>query len=438
MTRVKLTKTEVESAVPREKGDLFLWDAGKGSISGFGLKVTPAGGKTFVMQYRLRFAKSDRRYKIGKFGDWTVETARARARDLRRDIDSGIDPFEKRAAEHKARVREKRLEVDRSFETVSTLYLDHYKVEPRSAGAKKGRKRSERTIEMMEGAMKFLREQFAGKRIDAIEPSDMRGAMDAIPAHQMAKRRNTDACARLLFAWAADRDFTESNPFDAITKRPPTVASRNRVLDDRELALVWLATRRLDYPFGPLFRLLILTGQRRGEVGGLDWQELDRATREWRIPRERTKNGVEHTVPLSSAMLAEFDAMAAKSDKWPKRGLIFTVTGTTPVSGHSRAKSRLDAAIAKIAAENRTEGITDWRTHDLRRTVATGFQRLGVRLEVTEAVLNHVSGSRGGIAGVYQQHDWKPEKVLALNSWAQHVLALNRPKAMEEAASEAG
>jgi integrase len=116
--------------------------------------------------------------------------------------------------------------------------------------------------------------------------------------------------------------------------------------------------------------------------------------------------------------VAEIGALASKADKWPRRGLLFTTTGKTPVSGFSKAKKRLDAAIARL---NEGEALEDWTLHDLRRTLATGMQRLGVRFEVTEAILNHVSGSRSGVAGIYQRHDWRPEKQTALQAWSDHI-----------------
>lgn len=427
MARERLIKSVIDAAQARERGDLFLWDAGKGAVTGFGLKVTPKGGKTFVLQYRMRGAKHDRRIKIGKYGVWTVERARDRARELRREIDAGTDPFDKRAAEHRAREEAKRLAVDRSFETVAGRFLEHYRAEPRASGARKGKLRSARTIEMMEGAIAYLKDKFGQTRIDQIGSGDLRRAIEAIPAANQATRRNTDACARILWKWAAEQEEIDSNPFDTISRRPAVVASRERVLDDAELGLLWSASLDLDYPVGPYFRLLILTGQRRAEVAAMSWSELDKGAREWCIPASRAKNGIAHIVPLSDAVVAELDALAPK-DEWPPKGLVLTTTGETAFSGFSRAKALLDAGAAKLAAKNEREAPAEWRVHDLRRTLATGMQRLGIRLEVTEAVLNHVSGSRGGLAGVYQRHDWKDEKRVALEAWAAHVERILKPE----------
>lgn len=432
MASLRLTKTVIDAAEPRAdrpNSDLYLWDGGKGSVSGFGFKVTPAGGRSFVFQYRMRGAKSDRRYKIGRYGDWTVDTARDRARELRRMVDASVDPLEHDKAQAKAVERAKRDAVDRAFDVVADGWLEDYKVERRQNGARKGRVRSEATITMVDGAVTFLKKQFGNRRIDEIEDVDITTAIGKIAAAKMATRRNTFASARILWRWAKRQRLIIENPFDHLDA-PAAPQSRDRVLSDAEMQVLWMATYKQAYPFGPSYRLLALTGQRVDEVGGMEWSELDRQARVWLIPSVRTKNGVTHRVPLSDAAIAELDALAPKG-KWPAKGLVFTVTGKTPISGHSRAKRRLDADMAALALDMERDAPVAWRTHDLRRTVATGFQKLGVRFEVTEAVLNHVSGSRGGIAGVYQQHDWADEKRAALEAWAEHLLSLTRPKAVE-------
>jgi integrase len=184
------------------------------------------------------------------------------------------------------------------------------------------------------------------------------------------------------------------------------------VLTDEELGLLWKATELSGSPFGPLFQLLILTGQRREEVAGLDWSELDRPTGSWLIPGYRTKNRKANYIPLSKAAIAVLDGIAA-DHPWPRTGYVFSTTGKTPVSGFSKAKRRMD----ELMRESLGERFQPWRAHDLRRTLATGMQRLGVRFEVTEAILNHVSGSRAGVAGIYQRYDWAAEKRDALGAW---------------------
>jgi uncharacterized protein YodC (DUF2158 family) len=164
-----------------------------------------------------------------------------------------------------------------------------------------------------------------------------------------------------------------------------------------------------------------------------------RQTSTWALPGERTKNGVPHMVPLSTPVRdmlkgllpqGATEAKRAIQDRRAISALVLPGTAGTPFSGWSRAKKKLDDAIVNARAKAASARgaapapLAPWTVHDLRRTVATGLQRLGVRLEVTEAVLNHISGSRGGIAGVYQRHDWAAEKRAALDAWAAHALAI--------------
>ena len=197
-------------------------------------------------------------------------------------------------------------------------------------------------------------------------------------------------------------------------------------MDEGEVVEIWNAASKVGWPFAPLFRLLLTTGQRREEVAGLRWEELDRSTLTWMLPGARSKNGRAHLVPLSQLARSILDGHAG-SDDWPTEGLIFTTTGKTPVSGHSRAKRRLDAFIAESRLEAGLQPLKPWRVHDLRRTVATSFQKLGIRFEVTEAVLNHQSGARSGVAGIYQRHDWADEKRFALEKWGTHLTVLVQP-----------
>lgn len=434
--RAKLTKALIDGLRPDPKRDLFVWDEGKGAVTGFGFKVTPAGGRSFVLQYRVRGTAQDRRIKIGKYGDWTLELARVRARELKREVDAGRDPIELRAEANRNREESKRLSVDRAFNALADRFLDQYE----NGTKKNGSKRSPGTVDGMRLALNFFRGRFGDDRIDQITAEQIDAALDAIPAAQTARRRNTAVYGEQIFTWALRKRLIDESPFTLISK-PPIVAARDRWLRDDELALIWRASRRLEYPYGPLYRLLILTGQRREEVAAMRWEELDRKTREWRIPGARTKNSRDQIVPLSDAAMAEIEAALPRSwekKTWPGKGLLFTVTGETPVSGYSRAKKALDEKIAELAENERTGAPVAWRIHDLRRTLATGLQRLGVRLEVTEAVLNHVSGSRGGIAGIYQRHDWAEEKRAALDAWADHMLTLIAPRPVpksEEAAN---
>ena len=407
MAKRRINKTTVDELRPGA-GEVMWWDD---RIAGFGVKVTPAGSKSYLFQYRLGGrAGRTRRYSIGKHGSITAETARKEAERLATLVRQGVDPQEeKQEAARKS--------VDLAFKPYAERFVEDC--------LKVRWKASYRDGEAL--LLRYAVPVLGKKPLHEIGRADVRAVLNPI-RRKTATARNMFAVLRRLFRWAVSEGDIPISPIAGM-EPPPLPAKRDRVLSDPELRLVWLATEKLDYPFGPLFRLLVITGQRLEEVSGLMWGELEKASATWSLPSDRAKNGNASQVPLSAMAVAELDALAERTgrkvkDGWPRTGFVFSTTGETSVSGHSRAKWRLDREVAALAAiEEYPAEFAPWRLHDLRRTLATGMQRLGVRFEVTEAILNHVSGSKSGVAGVYQLHGWGPEKKLALQSWSDHVSA---------------
>ena len=163
---------------------------------------------------------------------------------------------------------------------------------------------------------------------------------------------------------------------------------------------------------------MLLLGQRRSEVAEARWDEFNDDLTLWTLPPERTKNGEQHEVPLPEA--AREILKRVREKRLPGSPFVFTTTGTTPISGWSKAKAALDKKIAELAGGP----IPDWRIHDLRRSAATGMIQIGVAPHIVEAVLNHISGHKGGIAGVYNVAKYPEEKLFALERWSEHVLRL--------------
>jgi integrase len=188
-------------------------------------------------------------------------------------------------------------------------------------------------------------------------------------------------------------------------ERPTKPQSRDRVLTDEEWARVWRACD--DGPYGHAFKLLASTGLRREQVGRLRWSEIEGDT--IHFEGLRTKNGDPQLVPLSKAAQEVLRKVPRIGDEF-----VFTFDGDKPINSWSRAKDALDKA----------SGVSNWRTHDLRRTLATGMQRLGIIEPVVEAVLGHTTGRKRGIARVYQKHDYAAEKHEAVERWGEHVSAL--------------
>ena len=250
-----------------------------------------------------------------------------------------------------------------------------------------------------------------------LTPKAVKATLNAIVDDgKKATARLTGAYGRACYGWAIGKDLLLENPFAGL--KLAAVASRERVLSDEELVAIWGATRGPGV-YNAIVRMLILTGQRRDEVAGMTWGEIAPDLSTWTIPAGRTKNGVAHIVPLppqARAIISSAHRMATdNADEKADDELEFVFRGRAGVfNGFSKAKTTLDE----------DSGVKDWRLHDLRRTMATGLQKLGVRLEVTEAVLNHVSGSRAGIVGIYQRHEWADEKRAALNAWGEHIAAI--------------
>jgi integrase len=206
------------------------------------------------------------------------------------------------------------------------------------------------------------------------------------------------------------------------------VGIRDRTLTDAELRLVWLAAGDLGGSFGPITRLLILTGQRRGEVGDCPgWRSTRTPTNG--CCQARSKNKLPNLIPLTDAARAIIDDVPVIEGK---AQFLFTRSGACPATNFAQAKAKLDASMMEqMRSEAAQAGasvkevaalaLSPWTFHDLRRTFATGCQRLGFPTEVTEAVINQVGGSRGGIVGVYQTYRFQAEKRAALEAWSRHV-----------------
>lgn len=401
MATARITKTSVDTAQSRAK-DWILWDD---RLSGFGVKVTPAGSKVYVYQYRMGGRGSKvRRFTIGKHGKLTSEAARKRAEALALSVANGIDP-------QREKVTAARRAVDLAFKP----YVEHFR-----EGCLQ--KEWPATHKYAYSLLTTHAVPVIGNTpLPNITRKDVRAVLDPV-ADKAATASNLFAVLRRLLSWAIEQEDLERSPIEGM-KPPPLPPSRDRVLTNEELALVWRGTEVIGYPFGPMVQLLILTGARREEIAALEWSEIDKTKRSWSLPAARSKNAMAAENPLSDMAIAVLDQIASRTnaDKtWPRHGFVFSTTGKTSVSGYSRAKQRLDKAIVKLAKAQDLTPPEPWRLHDLRRTLATGLQRLGTRLEVTEAVLNHVSGSRSGIVGIYQRHNWKDEKRAALGSWADH------------------
>jgi integrase len=210
------------------------------------------------------------------------------------------------------------------------------------------------------------------------------------------------AALSAMFSWAMKEGLATSNPVVNTNKREEH--PRDRVLTDDEIRHIWAAANGI---YGDIVKLLILTGQRREEIGGLRWDEVDLDRNVITLGKERTKNARQHEVPLSPTAIAILSARPREQE---------FVFGRRPFSSWSRAKRDLDALLRNK--------VRPWHLHDLRRTAATGMADIGVSPHVIEAILNHQSGHKAGIAGVYNRSSYAKEKAEALARWDEHVASI--------------
>lgn len=431
---VKLSAVAVANAKPDPRRRVEIAD----TTPGLRLVVQPSGAKSWAFRYER---KNGRRVKI-TFGPATgpgalsLADARTAAGEARKLIAQGVEPAEHRkaaeaaeAARIEAERREARSKDDVVERVLGRFYSDHV-----------DGLRSAHDIKRL--LDKEVRSVWKGRKVDEITRADAIKLIDAIKARGAAITANrVRAYTRAFFNWCIGKGLRETNPFER-TKLAKVEKPRDRVLDDDEIRLISLALAHLEWPWRQFFALLLLTGQRRTEVAGMRWAELDLAGKDpvWLLPSSRTKNGREHAVPLAPSVVSTLD-----KESWPndvKRRLkdecefVFSTTGETHITGYGGAKRRLDEAMLAVAREEAEargddpEKVTlaEWRLHDLRRTAASGMARLGVNVAVAEKVLNHVSGTFSGVVGVYQRHDFADEKRRALTAWADHVEELTRPK----------
>jgi integrase len=374
----------------------------------FGLRVRAGGTKTWIVQYR--FGTRQPRITIGSIEQLTAVKAREKAGEILAKVRLGIDPqTERRGAIEKANDR---------FEDLGQRYLKYQEKELRPGSYDQVKRHVLKYwAPFNERSILSITRKDVGRRLKEI--AETSGVVTANRAR---------ATLSAMFTWAMKEDDfdIEVNPVIA-TNKAGSEAPRKRKLSNAEIVEVWRACDRED-DFCTIVKLLLLTGQRREEVGGLMDRELDFGERLWDLPAERAKNNLEHWVPLADSAIALLSLHRRRPNRIPgpdRVAMVFGETENRPFSGWSRAKRALDD---RIAEARKQAGLTDpfppWVIHDLRRTVATGMAGLKTLPHVVEAVLNHRSGSKAGVAGTYNLEEYLPEKRQALDIWAAHIEGL--------------
>lgn len=401
-----------------------LWDQG---LPGFGLRLSSSGKKSWVVAVRLPGSKNPTRMALGSYPAMSLAEARQKARDAKVAATQHQDPREAEKKEKAARVEASR----NTFAVLVDEFLEKYVARK---GLRASTARDYRQILQGDDVAAWSKRPLAN-----ISKRDVLGVLDRIALRGSPVQANHFLVySRRFFGWCVEREIILVAPTDRLALPSPVVA-RDRALSPDEIREVWLAAEALessDEPqvrgdiFAGIFKLLLLTGQRREEVAGMRWEELRGLSTPaaiWEIPGDRAKNHKPHLVPLSSAVAAILNKMS----RIVGSPFVFTTTGTSRVSGFGKAKFRLDVA---ITTQRLKEGITDpmpsFVIHDLRRTVSTRMhENLGIAPHIVEAALNHISGHRAGVAGTYNRALYIDEKRRALEAWARYVegLVASRP-----------
>jgi len=386
----RLTIRSVEAMRPgaerREIPDSFL--------PGLYLVQQPSGAKGWAVRYRYQGVP--RKLTLGSYPALGLKDARELGAKALRAVAEGRDPGREKIAARTARA-----------DSVDRVVEDFLERHVRRSNRPRTAQETERLLRQ------HVLPRWRGRMVHDITRRDVLDILDrVVDGGAPIAANRVFAAIRKFFNWCVARDILAASPCAGV--KPPTAErARDRVLSDDELRRVWAAAEKLGRTFGPLVKLLALTGQRRDEVAGIRWDELDLDTRLWTLPPARTKNNQPHEVPLSKAALAVLQNVPRIASS---PFVLTTNGGASPASGYSKNKRRLDALLPA--------DMPPWRLHDLRRTAASGLARLGINLPVIEKVLNHSSGSFAGIVGVYQKHSFAAEKAQALEAWGRHIDAL--------------
>jgi integrase len=406
---MKLTNANTERLkLPPKKTDFIYWDD---ELPRFGLRLR-GGARTWIVQYRTETGQ--RREKVGTPAALNADAARKKARQILARVQLGHDPVAEKI--------ERKAQAAVTFGAVVARYLALR--DPDQPGPPDWKLRARTYLEVRRH-LDVQAKTLHRLPLSSVERKTIAARLSEIAAESGPVA--ADRCRASLsgfFSWTISQGIADVNPVTGSTRHAEAKA-RQRVLSDEELIDIWNAAGDDDY--GKIVRLLMLTGQRRDEVGAIVDSEIDQKAQLWTIAAERSKNHRPHEVPLSDAALAILQEVPRQKG----RDLVFG-RGAGSFSGWSKAKAALDARILKARIERLGKKATlePWRLHDIRRTVSTRMNEsaadggLGTLPHIVECVLGHISGFRGGVSGVYNVAAYRAEKRQALDMWEAHLLGL--------------
>jgi integrase len=381
MPRQKFSDKSLHALKAPANGQVDHWDT---LLSGFGIRVGHGGKKTF--QVGTRVNGRYRRFTLKPaFPQLSLADARAQAAKIIADAQRGIDPTEAKAEEK----RQLALKRANTFAAVAHDYMiDHCQ--------------HLRTRDELQRCLDVDVLPVLGDRpIASIKRTDLKALLREKARTAPISSNRLAALLSSIFAWALDEEIVAGTPATRLP-RYGQEKERERSLAPDEIRILWNAFDRCGYPFGTVLKMLLVTGQRRGELVGIKWSEIDGDA--WMLPGERSKMGKGHRVPLSTLAREILDGIPHVGE------YIFTARGDRPVSGFSVAKRVVEALCS--------EPVKDWRQHDLRRTCATQMRTIGIDRLVVSKILNH---AEGGITRIYDRYAADPEQAAAMERWANRL-----------------
>lgn len=401
----------IATAPAPDRGQRFIYDDHRDAPRGFGLRITAAGGKAFILTYTVEGRK--RRKTIGDWPTWSLEAARFEARDLVLKISSGVDPLEDA----------RRRKAEPLVQDLAAEWLEMHATGLKSERAIRGYIKNDLVPAI--GRLKVS----DVRRRDVIEVVEKKAEQTPRAAAQLL------LYARRMLDYATDRDYLPANPLAGL--KPSSIkvkgkrdslkpVTRTRVLDEDEVRAFWLNVEKcgLHRLTALALKLVLVTGQRPGEVAGLHKREIDGRT--WRIPRNRRgKTQTDHTVYLTDAALDILDRAREEIDrlqgrrKVPWEGYLFEATPGSPITNAALCRAVHRHCVALGATD--TLPRERWTPHDLRRTMRTGLSACKVRPDISELTIGHV---KTGMVAVYDQHGFESERREALTTWERRLMAI--------------